>query len=120
MTTSVTDEMAFEAKVAYMQANNAQMGFDASIRAALAAALRSQGKVEGWQPIDTAPKDGSIIDLWSVKEGRLIGASYSTGGEGFYASFFDSTFETWDQRKVKDATHWVSQPAPPKDIRHEH
>lgn len=66
-----------------------------------------------WKTIDSAPKDGTIIDLWSVKNGRIIGASYSTGGEGFYAYFFNSTFETWDQDKVKDATHWMPQPEPP-------
>lgn len=61
-----------------------------------------------WQPIDTAPKDGTLIlmadggsvlcGLWSKDESGWVDGSRDRNGE----------LVTWD------ATHWMPLPAPPE------
>jgi hypothetical protein len=58
-----------------------------------------------WQPIETAPKDGTLIDLWTPA-GRLT--DYGWGLDGA---------ECWTHPDgyVADAqpTHWMPLPPPP-------
>ena len=94
--------------------------------------------VQGWQPIETAPKDGSVVDLWittpALKAGaeRCCDARWHRGAWWFpdYPTEFDeddgqpSGF-TSDVREIKGvwhrraetpvcrATHWMPLPAPP-------
>lgn len=66
-----------------------------------------------WRSFETAPKDGSRIDLWAV----------NVFGEGkrfpdCHWSPFGGTFR-WiglreDSRQRWKATHWMPIPAPPK------
>lgn len=78
----------------------------------------------GWQPIETAPKDGTGILLsngkdvaeghWYFEEGgttehrdmdgRYIGQTESEG----YAGWLD-----WDGGMQPDPTHWMPMPPPP-------
>jgi len=74
----------------------------------------------GWQPIETAPKDGTIIDLWAVskhkKEGlRVAGCWWSIDMKGFpirrkkiWVGF------PYDPMKW-EPTHWMPEPAPPSN-----
>ena len=55
-----------------------------------------------WQPIDTAPKDGSIIDLWHRDYGRIP--------ENWWV-VEDACWCGWD---ADDITHWMPLPEPPK------
>ncbi len=67
-----------------------------------------------WQPIETAPKDGTHVLLYrsgeyaSLHEGYWklshFGGSHAWGGAGW-------TFAGFDQ-----PTHWMPLPAPPGDI----
>jgi len=59
-----------------------------------------------WQPIETAPKDGTFILLYDknvgVHQGRWIGSPFSMG---------------WRQCSnfgMYDATHWMPLPPPPQ------
>ena len=43
---------------------------DAAWKAWKARAALAQQEAQGWQPIETAPKDGTVIDLWHEEFGR--------------------------------------------------
>lgn len=72
--------------------------------AKLAGVEAARTQLEGWQPIETAPKDGSLFLIWPYddehatglwRRGRLIIACC---GQGVGA----------------DVTHWMPLPAPPQ------
>lgn len=63
-----------------------------------AAALTPQ-----WQPISTAPRDGTAIDLWHPLLGRIA------------ESRWDTYLERWTIIcDPKVPTHWMPIPAPPE------
>lgn len=70
--------------------------------------------VSEWQPIETAPKDGTKVDLWVVNllgEGKRIpdcswGWGQWIGPKGLAA-----------ERLGQRATHWIHRPSPPQEYR---
>lgn len=67
-----------------------------------------------WHPIETAPKDGSCIDLW------ISGEDYESGGWRWTDVCW--TDDGWSDEfncltdlgnRMSDATHWRPRPAPP-------
>lgn len=54
-----------------------------------------------WQPIETAPKDGTIIDLWHKKVGRVTETWWDT-------DCWVTTLERDDKY-----SHWMHMPEPP-------
>jgi hypothetical protein len=71
-------------------------------------ALQSSGYmvIEGWKPIETAPKDGTVIDLHHSKHGRIRSMYWDTEDEFWIAEDED-----------KFLTHWISLPPPPQSQR---
>ena len=77
-----------------------------------------------WQPIETAPGDGTEIDLWSPSRGRLADCYWGmeTGdgfgsepkGPGWVREDCDVT-GYWHYSLIEpfDVTHWMTPPAPP-------
>lgn len=66
--------------------------------AAVVAALAPQ-----WQPIESAPKDGTEVDLWHPKLGRITGSNW------------DAYMERWTILCAPDGpTHFMLPPAPPE------
>ncbi len=66
-----------------------------------------------WQPLQTAPRDGSKVDVWTQDGFRYIDVFWYEGPaypEGAFV-YFDS--ELRDLIDVDDATHWMHPPAPP-------
>lgn len=68
----------------------------------------------GWQPIETAPRDGTFVDLW-VKEWEYTNDTFTT------LRLCDCSWEQ-EQGWVNDAgdplrfcfpTHWMPMPEPP-------
>ena len=57
-----------------------------------------------WQPIETAPKDGTIVLVWSENSGRVI---------DHYAEDYRSWYRF---TKYLQPTHWMPLPKPPKSI----
>jgi hypothetical protein len=75
-----------------------------------------------WQPIGTAPKDGSMLFLWSmgIHQGSwCIDEGYSGDEE---PSWFDNSrdsFTTGYSASPLNPTHWMPLPEPPKDKQNE-
>lgn len=70
--------------------------------------------VNEWQLLETAPRDGSKLDVWTVDGFRYINVFWYEGPtypEGAFV-YFDS--ELRDFIDVDDATHWMHPPAPPQ------
>jgi hypothetical protein len=63
---------------------------------------------EGWQPIDSAPKDGRFVLLFSAcrapRFAQNVGKWRDTHGEWY----------SLDMHVVIDPTHWMPLPAPPE------
>lgn len=68
-----------------------------------------RGGVGAWLPIATAPKDATIVDLWSPSHGRLIGYRRAelSPTNVYYAPAHSGVC------CVRDATHWMPEPEPP-------
>jgi len=91
-----------------------QHGEIEAAKAAVAEYLRQAGKEEEWQPIETAPKDGTVIDLW-------VPASTIYKAHRFHSAKWDEA-KGWVMDKinvrvfeiVETATHWKHLPKPPE------
>ena len=74
-----------------------------------------------WKPIETAPKGGSVIDLWCQplgREGYRVAGAYwnSKSKKGFY---WFAPGRDWDGKdgpleRNENPTHWMRLPAPPE------
>ena len=72
-----------------------------------------------WQPIETAPKDGTQIDLWSSKGFRVCDVvwdtiSYSLDGEDDVDGWTDAGGHG-SIEKAGPFTHWMPIPSAPTD-----
>jgi hypothetical protein len=109
---TITDKQVMVAALAYEAALKNMGGPLDCIRAALEAAEQA-----AWEPIETAPKDGTLFDLWVVPSQQSISGS---GPERLSDCwFFNNSFRTYDDNysdcysEVYNATHWRPLPSPP-------
>lgn len=74
----------------------------------------------GWQPIETAPKDGTRI-LTLDLDGETVEINYwwerpvwhfEEAGDGLYRKVFDPPYAAWSMNGHR-ATHWMHIPAAP-------
>jgi hypothetical protein len=76
--------------------------------------------VSEWQPIETAPKDGTIIDVWLGDADQSDIAFYCTPGtkrsSGWYYknSKFRPNMGLGILTVFIQPTHWMPLPSPPK------
>ncbi len=72
--------------------------------------------MSNWQPIETAPKDGSKVDLWVIFEngGHRVTDAYWTGNDrrGWMLGSDGYTQHQYTTRPV--VTHWMPIPEAPK------
>lgn len=86
-------------------------------KSACAKIAEMKGQVErmSWQPIETAPKDGTEIDLWSPVIGRLENAKWGVKRQAWMDWGVDGFGGVgWCAVGYK-VTHWMPLPNPPKD-----
>jgi hypothetical protein len=67
--------------------------------------------MDGWQPIETAPKDGSWFDAWDGAT-RLCWVQWSDNDD--CGHFRQRCAEADDTFRVHDLTHWIPIPADPE------
>ena len=93
----------------------------------LAKAVMESADDAAWRPIETAPKDGSYVDLWVINEdekGRRIADAYfgpiphTCGEYGQYCDSFPEEGNFWidgifGHEIYGDITHWQPLPSPP-------
>lgn len=72
---------------------------------------------EGWRPIETAPKDGTLLDLWAYEPGmpgcRIADARWHPSDDRWINK------RLFPLRKTAVVTHWRPLPAPPPAPREE-
>lgn len=75
--------------------------------------IAENANCSGWLPIESAPKDGTVIDLW-------CGNRDSGLADRFPDSYFRSDHQRWcacDYGILAIApTHWRPLPLPPEDV----
>jgi hypothetical protein len=76
----------------------------------LALRQRDEELAAAWQPIDTAPKDGTKLDLWRgrcVRPHRLVNFYWE---DDCWTNLFG------DEVPADEVTDWMLPPEPPKTI----
>jgi len=72
-----------------------------------------------WQPIETAPKDGTVLDLWARREQT---DKYERLADCHWCGMTDwlgNEYDGWDglspglHRTYDNPTHWMPLPEPP-------
>jgi hypothetical protein len=74
----------------------------------------------GWQPIETAPRDGTPIDIWGEvgnhadeEDGRITDAYWHAGLKGFVFWCQELEYGDGALQFIKSPTHWMPLPNPP-------
>lgn len=63
--------------------------------------------MNGWQPMDTAPRDGTYILLWSPEDACAI--------SGYYHPGEDESDDLWLAGNIiVNPTNWMPLPEPPQ------
>lgn len=65
-----------------------------------------------WQPIETAPKDGTLILIYE-KGGRIQVAKWLLDGPGYCWCVQLTQVLSGDTYPTTDVTHWMPLPEPP-------
>jgi hypothetical protein len=68
-----------------------------------------------WQPIETAPMDGTLILLWPYID---FGAPGEKDFSYVAAGFFSDEWENWydlNSQELFNPTHWMTLPVPPAE-----
>ena len=103
------DGMTFNGNIeAWQKLGQLLDGHRKTIRAALATLDRLIAE-QGWQPIETAPKDGTVFDVYT-KYGRVTNCVACKQFGRIYS--YNQESDNYD-RKVNFATHWMPLPQPP-------
>ena len=63
----------------------------------------------GWRPIETAPKDGTYVLVFSNEDG--VDKAYCDEGFWFRMATAEYGNEFWE---IENPTHWQRLPPPPK------
>lgn len=87
-------------------------------RAVLTAALAGGVEVPAWQSIETAPKDGTRVDLWIAPPGLSTGAGREPDcwwSAGKWWKYDEAFGDDQCRSQIWNATHWQPLPAPPAE-----
>lgn len=65
-----------------------------------------------WQPIESAPRDGTEIQLWAKGE-WFPNAHWCRSKLGWYEEYWDAHWCSYSESGIYNATHWMPLPTPP-------
>lgn len=82
-------------------------------RAAVEAAMRLSAGAD-WQPIETAPRDGTVVMIHERWEDVPIFASWHKGKWYADTSSYDGDAGVYDKICQQNVTHWQPLPAAPR------
>ena len=73
----------------------------------------------GWQPIETAPKDGTRVDLWAAERERYMSERvtdcwFMYGQWMHHRTIYDEATVD-DLAPLYNVTHWMPLPPPPQE-----
>lgn len=66
----------------------------------IARAILAERERHGWQPIDTVPKDGTIVDLWRVDGFRVV-EEWWDADDGWTGRWEESLFSHWMKAPIE-------------------
>ena len=66
-----------------------------------------------WLPISTAPKDGTLIDLWVQFRDRAERRPDFEWMDRGWRNIRDAADVVWEDGQFPYATHWMPRPPPP-------
>lgn len=66
-----------------------------------------------WQPIETAPKDGTLIDLWLDGERAPACRFWSYDGHSYWEQAYAEATDCFAPLYDAEPTHWMPIPEPP-------
>lgn len=71
-----------------------------------------------WQPIETAPRDGTAIFVWATREGwrdnpRMVAARWYHSANSWYVYGCGPTKHSEQWLDSCNPTHWMPLPPPP-------
>lgn len=95
----------------YLPTYSGQGLIDRSLRTADRILSHLAPQVEGWRPIESAPKDGTEVLAWGVT--ALNGQRYAPGREVAWWNADEGEWDTRDPCIDFSPTHWQSLPEPP-------
>jgi len=95
-----------------------QGGFDCEFKTKQEAAdaWNTRADVNGWQPIETAPKDGEVILL--VEDGDVTAGMWCVYGcDGLWMDTrgIGHEFDVWGKGEIRNPTHWMPLPKVPEE-----
>ena len=88
-------------------------------------ALSAGSALDGWRPIETAPKDGSEVLLWIVHTGSDFNPEpFERLSVGYWERANTTPgFEhpaRWERKWIGEPTHWQTMPQPPSPEASDH
>ena len=116
----MTDIEAKAREIANLFCNPLRYAYEReAVEIKIATALReakSQALTD-WQPIETAPKDGTEVLLWTDEYPRVVSASYREFGEWEGWTFTDEALADIQPEGPREPSHWMPLPPPPSEVK---
>ena len=73
-------------------------------------------RISGWHPIETAPKDGTVIDLWFVNGFRIPNCQWNLVSNSWAYYSLNGQWTALDVDGAEtELTHWRPVPGGPED-----
>lgn len=80
--------------------------------------VREREALSGWQPIESAPKDGTFVLINEMYSESPVVAQFESGRWWVRADYFESygDYTMVDKESEGYFTHWQPLPTPPTEI----